>query len=110
MIVNKEVFSWALKIIKYWAKVRGIYGYNFGYLNGISIIIMLVKAMKELQPEEKEAGVLIEPPTAPESRNTSYSMRYGDDHLLEINDKVTELVTHFFKVYSEWDYSNAVYA
>lgn len=44
MIKDKEAFSWALRIIKIWAKKRGIYGFNFGYLNGISLIIMLVKA------------------------------------------------------------------
>ena len=43
MIRDKEAFSWTLKIIKTWAKRRGIYGFNFGYLNGISIIIMLAK-------------------------------------------------------------------
>jgi poly(A) polymerase Pap1 len=31
----------ALKIIKFWAKERGIYSSNFGYLNGITLTIML---------------------------------------------------------------------
>ena len=43
MIPNKSTFSMALKIIKTWAKRRGIYGFNFGYLNGISLVIMLLK-------------------------------------------------------------------
>ncbi len=43
-IKDKEAFSWSLKIIKAIAKRRGIYGFNYGYLNGISLIIMLVKA------------------------------------------------------------------
>ena len=44
LIKDKECFSWSLKIIKTWAKRRGIYGFNYGYLNGISLIIMLAKA------------------------------------------------------------------
>ena len=44
MISDYEVFSSTLKIIKRWAKQRGLYGFNFGYLNGISIVIMLIKA------------------------------------------------------------------
>lgn len=52
LIREKETFSWALKIIKTWAKKRGIYGFNFGYLNGISIIIMLVKVNNLLFLEE----------------------------------------------------------
>ncbi len=40
---NLQEFSLALRIIKKWAKKRGIYGFNLGYLNGISIVIMLIK-------------------------------------------------------------------
>ena len=40
-ISNKEVFSFTLRILKAWAKARGIYSANFGYLNGITITIML---------------------------------------------------------------------
>ena len=44
MIDNKEVFRQALRIVKLWARRRGIYGFNLGYLNGISLVIMLLKA------------------------------------------------------------------
>ncbi len=50
LIDEKDGFSLALKIIKLWAKRRGIYGFNFGYLNGISLVIMLIKAMKYNEP------------------------------------------------------------
>ncbi len=43
MIPNLPTFGTALKIIKTWAKRRGIYGFNYGYLNGISLVIMLIK-------------------------------------------------------------------
>lgn len=44
-----RVFSEATKIIKCWAKRRGIYNFNLGYLNGISIMIMVAKSMHEIQ-------------------------------------------------------------
>jgi poly(A) polymerase Pap1 len=44
MIEDKKCFSMALRIVKLWAKSRGVYGFNFGYLNGISLVIMLIKA------------------------------------------------------------------
>ena len=53
MINDKEAFSWSLLIIKTWTKQRGIYGFNFGYLNGISLVIMLVKAHTTLCKDVK---------------------------------------------------------
>ena len=52
MIEDKRAFSCALRILKFWAKRRGIYGFNFGYLNGISLVIMLIKAQQHLQKTE----------------------------------------------------------
>ena len=40
-----RIFSEATKIVKQWAKRRAIYHFNFGYLNGISIMIMVAKVM-----------------------------------------------------------------
>jgi len=40
-VSDRKVFSTTLRIIKRWAKTRGIYQTNFGYLNGISLTIML---------------------------------------------------------------------
>lgn len=51
MIENKDTFSVALRIIKTWARRRGIYGFNFGYLNGISLVIMLIKAQQYLKED-----------------------------------------------------------
>jgi poly(A) polymerase Pap1 len=51
MIEYKDVFTYSLRIIKAWAKRRGIYGFNFGYLNGISLVIMLLKAQSYLKQD-----------------------------------------------------------
>lgn len=44
-----RIFSEATKIVKCWAKRRAIYSFNFGYLNGISIMIMVAKTMQLMQ-------------------------------------------------------------
>ena len=43
---NMLIFSQTTLLIKMWAKRRGIYNYNLGYLNGISIMILVAKAMQ----------------------------------------------------------------
>ena len=43
---NLLIFSQVTLVIKMWAKRRGIYNYNLGYLNGISIMILVVNAMQ----------------------------------------------------------------
>lgn len=48
MVQDKDAFLPALRIVKKWAKQRGVYGFNFGYLNGISLIIMMLKAEQYL--------------------------------------------------------------
>jgi poly(A) polymerase Pap1 len=50
---NKEVFSFTLRILKAWAKARGIYSANFGYLNGITITIMLAKVEDIIKGQAK---------------------------------------------------------
>ena len=44
---NLLIFSRVTLLIKMWAKQKGIYNYNLGYLNGISIMILVVKAMQQ---------------------------------------------------------------
>jgi poly(A) polymerase Pap1 len=46
-----RIFSEATKIIKCWAKRRAIYSFNFGYLNGISIMIMVAKTIHVMHLE-----------------------------------------------------------
>jgi poly(A) polymerase len=43
MIEDTRIFIPALRTIKLWVKQRGLYGFNFGYLNGISLVVMLIK-------------------------------------------------------------------
>jgi poly(A) polymerase Pap1 len=51
-IFDLESFGWAALLIKYWAKNRNLYGFNQGYFNGVSLVIMMVHAML-LQNTEK---------------------------------------------------------
>ena len=44
--LNMLIFSEVTLLVKMWAKRRGIYNYNLGYLNGISIMILVAKAMQ----------------------------------------------------------------
>ena len=48
IVKNKEVFSFTLRMLKAWAKARGIYSTNFGYFNGITLTIMLAYIEKKL--------------------------------------------------------------
>ena len=43
---NLQMFSDVTLLVKVWAKRRGIYNYNLGYLNGISIMILVAKSMQ----------------------------------------------------------------
>ena len=100
-IKDHEGFSWALKIIKSWAKKRGIYGYNFGYLNGISLIIMIAKIEKLMRLEKTEEVLNLEA-----ALNSNFCkgqvpielLRIGVDRKLD--ERVHELVSKFFEVYS----------
>ena len=56
-IEYKQAFGHSLKIIKLWAKRRGLYGFNFGYLNGISLTIMLIKALQYLARDSQKLGI-----------------------------------------------------
>lgn len=56
---HQEEFAETLRILKTWAKVRGIYKSIFGYLNGVSLAIMLSRVIRlaydkgELESSEK---------------------------------------------------------
>ena len=42
-----QIFSEVTKLVKAWASLKGIYNFNLGYLNGISIMILVTKAMTD---------------------------------------------------------------
>ena len=48
-----------MRILKLWVKRRGIYHYNFGYLNGITIAIMLTYIQRNHKQdlEEQERNI-----------------------------------------------------
>ena len=80
MITDRQVFSLALRIIKLWAKRRGVYGFNYGYLNGISLTIMLIKVLEMCRDFENESH---------------YDAQF--------------IVARFFDIFSNWDFSNPVF-
>jgi len=51
-IPNIEVFRSVLRVVKCWAKKRGIYSSNYGYLNGITLQIMVAYIQINLREEE----------------------------------------------------------
>ena len=43
------IFSSTTQVIKMWARAKGLYSFNGCYLNGISLMIMVVRTMQETQ-------------------------------------------------------------
>ncbi|CDW83178.1 poly polymerase papalpha [Stylonychia lemnae] len=111
-IRDKECYSWCLKIIKTWAKQRGIYGFNFGYLNGISLIIMLAKAdqliFKDITSNnvssEKILG-LNESFVGDEDVIYSFSQQISK----KLDVRVQETIFRFFEIFSNWDYKDPIF-
>ena len=124
MIDDPESFSMSLKIVKRWAKQRGVYGFNFGYLNGISLVIMLIKAHRYLQSDKVQQCKQVVTQTKAtrnhfdmSSTMASQSGFYPGGKMLEkpkltsINKEntITELVSKFFEVFASWDYSKPIF-
>lgn len=97
-IHDKETFSWSLKIVKTIAKQRGIYGFNYGYLNGISLIIMLVKAEMMLKEQLISRSL---------PRLESLTLNEGSNDKT-LNERVQDLVFFFFEIYSTWDFRDPI--
>eukprot|EP00347_Sterkiella_histriomuscorum_P023564 403334159 len=109
-IKDKEAFGWGLKIIKAWAKKKGLYGFNFGYLNGISLIIMLGKVDKMIRRERFQSDYCDD--TLSRNVNNQLSFTIPNRTLKsnnKIEDRVCELVTKFFEVYSKWDSKQPIF-
>lgn len=43
-----RIFSDVTVFVKCWATKRGIYNFNLGYFNGISIMILVARAIQHL--------------------------------------------------------------
>lgn len=95
MITDHEAFKWSLRIVKQWARNRGIYGFNFGYLNGISLVIMLIKVQQHLALAALEK-------TMPETPTSSFV-----DKLEPLKTRVNDLVQCFFLLFADWDFENS---
>ena len=79
-------FQILLSFVKYWAKMRQIYGKAYGYLGGISWSIMVVYFLKK-------------------SNFNSFT------HTQDINNsakRFSGLIKEFFRFYSEWNWSNVI--
>ena len=96
--LDPVAFSWAIKLIKLWAKSRGIYGYNYGYLNGVSLIIMMIKATK-IQIENRRQGNDLD------KQHWCSSMDCSQSYL---EQRATQIVYDFFKTYAFWNFENEV--
>ena len=82
-----RIFSEVTVLVKKWAGRRGIYNSNFGYFNGISIMILVARAMQSFftKPVRSLMGA------------------YALD-LLECDYETVrqKLIDHFFMMYAEW--------
>lgn len=80
-----RIFSEITVVVKCWASKRGIYNFNLGYLNGISLMIMVAKAMQEFF---NLPGV-----------NTMASLSTDYDTTRQA------LIEYFFSMYAEWPWN-----
>lgn len=76
-----RIFSEATRIIKCWAKRRAIYHFNFGFLNGISIMIMVAKVMHLMH---KENAIQLD----------------------NVKVLIQNVVERFFAVYTNWPWTS----
>lgn len=80
---NLIIFSRVTLLIKMWAKQKGIYNFNLGYLNGISIMILVAKAMQLFYSQHSAKTIEIQ------IRN-------------HFNKLVQCIIEFFFHTYSDW--------
>jgi len=98
MIPDHDAFRWSLRIVKQWARNRGIYGFNFGYLNGISLVIMVIKAQQHLSRAAKAAL----DNTMPETPTESFAERQEP-----LQNRVNDLLQCFFHLFADWSFENS---
>lgn len=106
MIEDRDAFLPALRIVKRWARQRGVYGFNFGYLNGISLIIMLLKVEQYLRFEHHHFGKTSK--AQPLSLEDSPKPRLQSHDAL-VGAKVSDYVLKFFEVFKGWDYTKPIF-
>ena len=125
IIQDKDAFKWGLRVLKVWAKKRGIYGFNFGYLNGITLIIMLVRTHQELLRERKDvysydlSYLQLKNTSLPNEQRSNSNINPEDisslddliidkdlipENIEPLSQRVTDLIVKFFDMYSRWDF------
>lgn len=83
----KRIFSEMTVLVKLWADKRGIYNFKLGYLNGISIMVLVVRAIQDFffQRGHEQATRLL---------RASY------------NQARQALIEHFFDMYATWPWNS----
>jgi poly(A) polymerase Pap1 len=93
-VKNFEVFSLSMRILKLWARQRGIYSTNFGYLNGITLSIMLAYAENSITDKQyinyNPNNIML----------TKTSEKYDKDEMVDL------LISAFFKIFSDWNWNS----
>ncbi len=79
-----SLFRETTVFIKCWASQKGIYNFNMGYLNGISIMVLVVRALKIYFNDIRYSAVRLE------LLRTDYSA----------SRQAT--IEHFFALFSDW--------
>lgn len=84
-----RIFSEVTVFIKCWATKRGIYNFNLGYLNGISIMILVARALQTyLSPNAKEETLITD---------------LRQNEFTKVRQQVIE---HFFTLFAEWPWES----
>ena len=109
-IVNN--YRVVLKSVKHWAKQRGIYSNVMGYIGGVSYSILVAKLFQIYYDNNDDYD---------DNRKNNINYR-NDTNKSNVNNvnlnstkkvkltcsKANELLVHFFKVFSEWDWKTPV--
>lgn len=83
-----RIFSEVTVFVKSWATRRGIYNFNLGFLNGISIMILVARALQSYLSNCYKEGRL--------------EMRLrGDQSTLR-----QQVIEYFFSLYAEWPWES----
>lgn len=79
-----RIFSEVTVLVKFWARKRGIYNFNLGYLNGISLMVMVARAIFDFFSGDFQARQLLD-----------------RDHCRARQD----ILEHFFSLFADWNWN-----
>ena len=87
-----RLFSETTVFVKCWATRKGIYSFNLGFLNGISIMILVAKAMQSFIDR------------CHASQSLSYRFVSGDYNMTR-----QKFIEHFFATFAQWPWDSENY-